>query len=453
MAIEQIEAKEEEESLVFYTDPLKIKVKDGLERFRRDLGDLKALGKSLKETGQIQPIVINREYELIIGGRRIAACILEGLKVKAIYEDIVDPVKMRLWELEENLHRADFTPAEYALATEELHTLMQQEKGKSVSGRTGGHTLDDTAKILGKSRGSVISELERAEMVKAFPELRDATKKSEFTKAAKGLQKLQVAMSSLKDYEEVVADKKDLFKLHNIDAVTYMKGLPDSSKDILLSDPPYGFDVDKLALEIGGKTGGSLTSSGYKLSDDPEQTMQLLKVLAIESFRFTTSTAHGYVFVAPEHFWTLRQIFIEAGWRAHIKPLIWIKRSIGQCNLPAIWPSSCYEMLLYIRKDNSRLVKEGKADWLQYDPIITDKSHPFQKPVLLLMDLLERVSLPGQHLADPFMGSGSSIIAGLRSKLICEGSDNSLEAYATAIKRVNDYLKEVEDAGDSFNSK
>jgi ParB/RepB/Spo0J family partition protein len=211
------------EDQVLYIDPLSIKVKDGLDRFRKDLGDLKDLGKSLREAGQIQPAVINRKHELIAGGRRVAACILEGLKVKVIYSDLVEPTKMRLWELEENLHRANYTPAEYALAVEELHKLMQGFYGESTSGKEGGHTLDSTAKILGKTRGSVISELELAEMVKAFPELKGAKKKSEIVKATKGLQKLQVAMTSLKDYEEIVAEKKDLFKLHNIDAVEHMR--------------------------------------------------------------------------------------------------------------------------------------------------------------------------------------------------------------------------------------
>ena len=435
--------EDQDQDQVFCIDPLKIKVKDGLARFRRDLGDLKEFGKSLRKTGQIQPVVINRENELVAGGRRIAACILEGLKVKVIYKDIVDPIKMRLWELEENLYRKDLTPAEYALATEELHKLMQQEKGKSISGRTGGHTLDDTAKILGKSRGSVISELERAEMVKAFPELRNAKKKSEFTKTAKGLQKLQVAMSSLKDYEKIASEKTGLYQLYNTDAIEYMRSLPDNCKDILLTDPPYGIDYDKTLIGIGGKTGG-LPSVGFKPeeTDEAESALLLYKELATESFRFTTPQAHGYVFCGPEHFWILRQIFISAGWRVYIKPLVWGKPGSGQCNVPSAWPASCYEMFLYIRKDDSKLVKEGQPDWKEY-PIVppSNRIHYNEKPVPLLLNLLERVSLPGQHLVDPFMGSGASIEAGLKMKLLCEGTDSSLEAYSVAVKRIKELEK------------
>lgn len=437
-----------EQELVLYLDPLKITVNEDLGRYRKDLGDLEELGDSLQKTGQIHPIVINRKHELIVGGRRLAACILKGIKVKAIYKDLVDPVKMKEWELEENLRRKDLTPAEHGLAVEEYHMLMQSQRGVPESGRKGGHTLEDTAKVMGKTVGYVISELEIAEMVKAFPELKAAKKKSEIKKAAKGLGKLQKAMAGLKEHEQAVATGKELFQLHHGDAVEHMRSLPVGCKDILLTDPLYGISADEMAIGLGGKTGSDLTSAGYKISDDAETALELLKSLAVESFRFTTHEAHGYVFCGPEHFWVVRYMFMAAGWRAHVKPIIWVKREVGQCNVPSSWPASCYEMLMYIRKDDSRLVKEGQKDWIECLPVSPEeKLHPFEKPIPLMLDLLERVSLPGQKLYDPFMGSASSIEAGLEMKLLCEGIDNSAEAYATAVKRIKDY-KEKKDGID-----
>ena len=433
---------EKQDTGYFYLDPLKITVKEGLDRYRKDLGDLQEFGRSIKETGQIQPIVINRQNELIVGGRRLAACIIEGLQVKVIYEDMIDPRMMRIWEIEENVRRKDLTPAEHAIAVKEFHILMQEVHGKPTSGKEGGHTLWDTAKVLGKTKGSVISELEIAAMIEAFPELKQAKKKSEIKKAAKGLQKLDAAMKGIKEWEKAALESSDMYKLHHMDAVEHMKSLPDKCKDILLVDPNYGINADELAISLGGRTGGTLTSAGYKISDEVEEAKNLYTALAYESLRFTTSTAHGYVFVAPEHFWNLRYIFMQVGWRVHVKPLIWIKRETGQCNVPSSWPASCYEMLLYIRKDDSRIIKEGMPDWIECLPVSPDeKLHPYEKPIPLLLNLLGRVSLPGQQLYDPFMGSGSSIEAGLEMKLICEGVDNSAEAYATASKRIKMYLE------------
>ena len=163
------------------------------------------------------------------------------------------------------------------------------------------------------------------------------------------------------------------------------------------------------AMTTGGRTGGKFTSAGYKIEDQKEAAFYYYHVLAKQSFRFCTNQAHGYVFVGPEHFWHIRQIFLEAGWKVHVKPLIWIKREVGQCNVPSAWPASCYEMLMYLRKEESRLVKEGQPDWIECTPVLSDaKRHPYEKPVPLLLNLLERVALPGQSLYDPFMGSGSS---------------------------------------------
>ncbi|MBE9592006.1 MAG: site-specific DNA-methyltransferase, partial [Proteobacteria bacterium] len=66
------------------------------------------------------------------------------------------------------------------------------------------------------------------------------------------------------------------------------------------------------------------------------------------------------------------------------------------------------------------------------------------KPIPLLHKLLLRTSLPGQRLYDPFMGSGSSLEAGLAQKLIVRGCDIDVNSYNAANKRVADYLKGIE---------
>ena len=47
-------------------------------RFRKDLGDLQTLAKSIQEIGLLQPIVVNQDNELIAGKRRLEACKLLG---------------------------------------------------------------------------------------------------------------------------------------------------------------------------------------------------------------------------------------------------------------------------------------------------------------------------------------------------------------------------------------
>ena len=231
---------------ILQLEPIQVKVRQGLERFRQDMGDVEDLKDSIIRTRQILPIVITRNYELIDGGRRLAACMLGGIKVKAVFEDVVDDYEFRELELEANLHRKDYTPAEEALAIRDLHNLKQQRIGKGGSGSKEGWTINKTAQLLGKTRTVVYSALEMAAMIDAFPELKMAKKKSEIKKAAKSLVKLNTAMEGLKKHDQATNDHQETYSLINGDAVSHMEGTANSSVDILLTDPIYGIGADLL---------------------------------------------------------------------------------------------------------------------------------------------------------------------------------------------------------------
>ncbi|MCK5015680.1 MAG: ParB N-terminal domain-containing protein [Candidatus Peribacteraceae bacterium] len=434
--------------------PQDIKVKEGVERYRRDMGGLKELADSIKRTRQILPIVINKENELIDGGRRLAACVIAGLEVKCVYEDCADPYEMRELEVEANLHRKDFSPAEYALAVRDLHEMKIKKYGEGGAGRK---TEDDTtwdaqktAKIIGKTKTSVYRALEMADLIDKFPQLKSAKTKSEITKAAKGLVKLEKTVAGLAKHKETITNGNKLYEVVLGDSLEHMLIMPNNCVDILLTDPLYGIEADKLMQSVAGTTGGKFSTAGYKIDDSTDKAMLYYKFLAKESYRFTATDAHGYVFVGPEYFWTLREIFIAEGWRVHVKPLIWIKREVGQCNVPHAWPSSCYEMMMYMRKDDSCLIQEGKPDWFECLPVLSsERRHVYEKPVKLIQMMLERISLPGHLVYDPFCGSGPVIEVATRMKLRSVGIDISAEAYANTLERLSIMEKEGEKKDDS----
>jgi ParB/RepB/Spo0J family partition protein len=431
---------------VIYLDTAEVKINKDMERFRKDMGDLSGLTDSIKRVGQILPIIVNTENELCDGGRRLAACMEAGVKVKAIRKEDIDHDLMREWELEANLHRKDYTPAEEALAIKELHERRQFRYGKPKEGVGGGHTVQDTANAIGKSRATVSAALETADLIQMFPELKKARKKSELKKAAQNLRRVASAMNTAKEREAIFADHKDKFTLHQGDAVKHMRSLEDGTIDVICTDPIYGINADDLMQTLDGGSGSGFNTAGYTIEDDRDLAYMYYYELAHQGYRITTPEAHGFVFLAPEHFERIKQIFMEANWRTYVKPIIWIKKRTGQCNIPGSWPASCYEMVMYVRKDDSRLVQEGKPDWEQYDPVPPSlKIHPYQKPVNLLKALLQRVIIPGCIVYDPFMGSGATIAACL--ELGCQGIgvDNSPEAYASACKFIDDKLKEPQD--------
>jgi ParB family chromosome partitioning protein len=99
-----------------------IKVK---KRIREEMGDISALAESMKRFGQISPIVISSDKVLIAGGRRLeAARSLGWNNINAVIAEITDELTMLEYEREENIQRANFTPAEEALASQKIHELQ-----------------------------------------------------------------------------------------------------------------------------------------------------------------------------------------------------------------------------------------------------------------------------------------------------------------------------------------
>ncbi len=100
-------------------DEIKIK-----KRARHNLGSLKDLANSMKEHGLMNPVSITEDKVLISGHRRIEAARLLGWKkIEAIVHPNLSRVEMLEMEIDENLHRKDFTPDEVVEAFHQLEKL------------------------------------------------------------------------------------------------------------------------------------------------------------------------------------------------------------------------------------------------------------------------------------------------------------------------------------------
>jgi len=433
-----------DEGLIFELNPAEVKISEELPRHRKELGKIQEMVESIKTFGQIQPIVINRNGELIVGGRRLAACLLGGFQVRACYKDTLDSLLMREMELEENVQRKALTPAEESLAIDNLVKIKQEKYGKPTQGQEGGFTLNDAAEIIGKTKGSVIESLQIAEAIKMFPNLAECKTKSDIKKAVKSLKRTQQNVAALRTYHETIKKSDDTI-LVNREAEGYIQNLPSESIDLFFTDPPYGIDIHDIAMTTGGETGGEITATGTKYDDSEEHAKNLLLILAKESFRVTKDTGHAYIFCAPSHFWWLQERMQEAGWLVAPRPVIWIKRESGQNNQPDYWFSAAYEFIAFARKPNSRIVIPGKPDWIQADPVLpSERVHQAEKPVSLCKELISRVCLPGSYVLDCCMGSGAIIEAALDMKCLALGCEKDTEIYASAVARVTKWREKNE---------
>lgn len=107
-----------------------IKVPD---RVRKDLGNLDSLMESLKTCGQLNPITVTRDMQLVAGFRRLTAARNLGWKmITANVVDAADAARILQMEMEENFCRKDFTPEELLAGYKRLEELRHPKLTKRI---------------------------------------------------------------------------------------------------------------------------------------------------------------------------------------------------------------------------------------------------------------------------------------------------------------------------------
>ena len=132
------------------------------DRIRRDFGDIQELADDIRENGLINPPVVNKEYVLLAGERRLRACKLLGWpQIEVRMMDTRDAEHELDVEISENECRKEFTKTErldYARRLARIESAKAKERmaeggrgGKSATPSTTGKTRDKVAEHLGTS--------------------------------------------------------------------------------------------------------------------------------------------------------------------------------------------------------------------------------------------------------------------------------------------------------------
>ena len=103
------------------------------DRVRKEIGDLKPLMESLQRIGQLNPVTITPDYQLVAGFRRLSAARSLGwrtIEVRVI--EGADEVRILEMELEENVYRKDFTPEEVLAGWKRLEELKHPKLGRRI---------------------------------------------------------------------------------------------------------------------------------------------------------------------------------------------------------------------------------------------------------------------------------------------------------------------------------
>ena len=205
-------------------------------------------------------------------------------------------------------------------------------------------------------------------------------------------------------------------------AETYKQLLDDRKANLVVTDPPYNVDVEETAGKI----------LNDNMSD--RDFYQFLLSMFTQVENHMEDDASIYVFHADTEGLNFRKAFKDAGFYLS-GCCIWKKNSLVLGRSPYQWQ---HEPCLYGWK------KKGKHQWFsdrkqttiwEYDRPKSSKDHPTMKPIQLMAYPIQNSSMRGTIVLDPFLGSGSTLIAADQTGRICYGIELDEKFVDVIVKR------------------
>ena len=205
-------------------------------------------------------------------------------------------------------------------------------------------------------------------------------------------------------------------------AETYKQLLDDRKANLVVTDPPYNVDVE----ETAGKILNDNMSDG--------DFYQFLLSMFTQVENHMEDDASIYVFHADTEGLNFRKAFKEAGFYLS-GCCIWKKNSLVLGRSPYQWQ---HEPCLYGWK------KKGKHQWFsdrkqttiwEYDRPKSSRDHPTMKPIQLMAYPIQNSSMRGTIVLDPFLGSGSTLIAADQTGRVCYGIELDEKFVDVIVKR------------------
>jgi len=323
-----------------------------------------ALGRSLGVFGFVQPIIVNRRFERIVGGHQRVEVAPDG-DLPVVWVDL-DEAGERQLNLALNRIHGEWDDLK-------LRALLVDLDTRGADLTLTGFTEDELRALL------------TVETV-GLTEPDDAPALGESSENAQGV------LWEMGRHVLVCGDSTDVAVLEKL-----MDGY---RADLVLTDPPYN-----VAYNGGGKR--------REIANDDQTDGDFAAFLA-RAFHAALSVskdgAGAYVFHADTEGANFRRTFVESGWRL-AQCCVWVKSSLVLGRSDYHWQ---HEPCLYgWNQDGAhRWYGDRKQTTVwHFDRPQKSDLHPTMKPVALLEYLLGNSSRGGDVVLDPFGGSGSTLIA------------------------------------------
>lgn len=350
------------------------------------------LRASLREFGFINPVIIDKDFNIIAGHGRVLAARAEGIQeIPCVLVDYLTEAQKKAYILADNRMAMDAGWDEELLKVE-LESLEGEAFDLSLTG---------------------FDEKELADLFKEDSEIQDddydltaALEKASFVE--KG-DRWIVGRHLL--YCGDATNEEDVNKL-----------MEDKKANLILTDPPYGVSF--------------CSSAGLKIQNDSLKNEDFYNFL-LKAFKnmvtHVEAGASAYIFHADTEGLNFRTAFVDAGF--HLAGCcIWKKDSLVLGRSDYQWQ---HEPVLY------GFLKNGKHNWYSDRKQTTiwefakpkrSENHPTSKPLDLLSYPIKNSSQENAIVIDTFGGSGSTLMACELTNRICYTMELD-EKYASVILR------------------
>jgi site-specific DNA-methyltransferase (adenine-specific) len=426
---------------------------------KREIGDITSLAQSIKELGLLNPITILRNGSLVAGCHRLEACKSLGWnEIEATVVDL-DLLSAELAEIDENLIRnelhwfdRDKQLARRKEIYEALHPTtkpgiaqaigMNKALGNNVTeiiSATSEQTFaEDTASRTGLTDRTIRSSIQRAktftdeqgEVLKraAIPQT-DATKLARLDepKRAAVIEVIAEAVANKKstNVKEAVKavkqkEKQEAFVKTEVDLTHYnvypcsvadlSSHVAANSVDVIITDPPYPQEFLHVYEDLGKFAAHALKPGG-----------SLIVMVGQSYLPSILSMLNQYL----DYHWMLAYL-TPGGQSAQL----W-QRKVNTFWKPLLW---------FTKGDYT-------GDWIgdvcKSNVNDNDKDHHhWGQSESGMIDIIERFSLPGQLIADPFVGGGTTAVVAASSKRYFVGCDIDPACREKTLQRVREVLHE-----------
>ncbi len=382
---------------------------------------LKLLAKSIRSFGFVVPILVDQNNQIIAGHARLEVAKLIGLdRVPVLRLDHLSPAQAQALLIADNRlsELSSWDPALLAVHLKELAVV----------------NLDFDIEATGFTVGEIDLHIENIETGAAT---------SKDDPADRFQLAIGTSVTQISDVWQLGEHR--LYCGNALDLASYTALMMAGKAAMVITDPPYNVKIDG---HVGGK--GAIKHREFAMAVGEmsgDEFIGFLHTAFLRAVEYSIDGSVHVVFMDWRHSFEILSAARRA-YTSHLNTCVWAKSQAGMGSLYR----SQHELAFIFKsgkaphRNNVELGRFGRyrTNVWQYPSIHAMRNgeegdllamHPTVKPVKMIADAILDCSARGELILDPFLGSGTTLLACERVGRVCRGIELDPLYVDTAIRR------------------